>query len=175
MSLLAAGCNGQKARSSSVDYVSGIAIDAQKEVVRRELGLQWPLEVGKGTLACESGAVFFRSGGIDYAVNDSAKARGVRPIDPIWEFRSEGWPSNPLKRITQDTRRRIFSELLACERTASSDVLRCKEHVRRSAGLSESELQQVQAEGIERRWPPLSANRKNIEPLIKIGLRLCHK
>jgi hypothetical protein len=48
MSLLTAGCNSQKERSASADYIRGIAIDAQREVVRGELGLEWPLEVGKG-------------------------------------------------------------------------------------------------------------------------------
>ena len=41
------------------------------------------------------------------------------------------------------------------------------------AQLTEAELEQVTAEGVERRWPPLKPNRQSLDPLLNVGARLC--
>jgi hypothetical protein len=87
----------------------------------------------------------------------------------MWEDRTEGWPSNPLKRIPQDTRKRIYAEIAACDKAPST----CKEGIRVRAKLTESELDQVIAEGVERRWPPQKPNRKSLDPLLNVGTKLC--
>jgi len=114
----------------------------------------------------------FRTQGIDYALNDAARSRGIRPIDPIWEDRSEGWPSNPLKRIPQDTRKRVYAEFAACQESQNS-LSACRDRVRVSAQLTDAELEQIIAEGVERRWPPQKPNRKSLDPLLAVGAKLC--
>lgn len=43
-------------------------------ISRAQLGDAWPLAVDAGILSCEGGALLFRSGGVVYAVNGTAKA-----------------------------------------------------------------------------------------------------
>lgn len=43
-------------------------------ISRAQLGEAWPLAVEAGILSCEGGALLFRSGGVTYAVNGTAKA-----------------------------------------------------------------------------------------------------
>ena len=164
------GCSGGQGSSPSLDLIPGIPAEVQRYVSRSELGLLWPLEIGQGTIGCLSGAIVFRGQGIDYALNDAARSRGFRPIDPIWEDRTEGWPSNPLKRISQDMRKRIYAELAACQK-AKGTVSACRERVRVKAQLTDAEVDQIFAEGVERRWPPLKPNRKSLDPLLNVGTR----
>ena len=50
-----------------------------------DLGDAWPLTVEDGLIACQNQAVTFTTGGVTYAVNGTAKDRGLgRDIDPIW-------------------------------------------------------------------------------------------
>ena len=112
-----AGCSSGQGSSPNFDAIPNIPPEAQRYVSRSELGLLWPLEIGQGTIGCVSGAVVSAIQGVDYALNDAARSRGYRPIDPIWEDRTEGWPSNPLKRISQDMRKRIYAELAACQKS----------------------------------------------------------
>jgi hypothetical protein len=172
-SVVSTGCSSdQSSSSTSLDPIPGIPTEAQRYVSRSELGLLWPLEIGQGTIGCVSGAIVFRGQGINYALNDAARSRGFRPIDSIWEDRTEGWPSNPLKRIAQDMRKRIYAELATCQK-AQDSVSACKERVRVRAQLTEAELEQVIAEGVERRWPPLKPNRKSLDPLLNVCTGLC--
>ena len=170
--VVSTGCSSDQGSSPSQESIAGVPPEAQRYVSRSELGVLWPLEIGQGTIGCVSGAIVFRGQGIDYALNDAARSRGFRPIDPIWEDRTEGWPSNPLKRIAQDMRKRIYAELAACQK-AQDAVSACKERVRLRAQLTDAELEQVIAEGVERRWPPLKPNRKSLDPLLNVGTRLC--
>jgi hypothetical protein len=173
--LIAGGCIGERDSSALLDPIPDIPRSAQRRVSRGQLGLQWPFKVGQGTIGCASGAMVFRSQGINYALNDAAKSRGFSPVDPIWEFRSEGWPSNPLKRIPQDLRKKIFTDFVACKKalTQGSSEEPCKQRARRFVDLTDAELSQIEAEGIERRWPPESPNRKSLDPLLKMGAQLC--
>ncbi|WPD17984.1 DUF2511 domain-containing protein [Thermaerobacter composti] len=64
--------------SSSHDEALGTRISAE------DLGEEWPLTVDSGYLRCDQQAVIFHHDGVDYAVNGTAKSRGLPPIDPIW-------------------------------------------------------------------------------------------
>ncbi len=62
-----AGCG----RSTAVvsDPVPGLPAAQQRTITRTELGYQWPFTVGVGTVACDGGALAFRSGGTTYALS----------------------------------------------------------------------------------------------------------
>jgi hypothetical protein len=127
-------------------------------------------------LGCVFDVVVFRFDGVTYAVNDSAKLRGFASIEPIRLTQSSGWPRDPLKRLPQEQRRRIFAQASACERGAAGDTIgaaQCKQRLRQAVGLSEADLKQIEAEGLERLWPPLRPNRVSLERLIEAGLKLC--
>lgn len=60
--------------------------DGRVYITTTDVGDQWPLTVPGGYLSCERGhAVVFRQGGVDYAVNGSARALRYAPINPIWK------------------------------------------------------------------------------------------
>lgn len=63
-------------------------------VSRADLGDAWPLTVKEGTLLCVDQAVVFSTGGVNYAVNGTAKGRasefGWRDIATIWADGSAG-------------------------------------------------------------------------------------
>ena len=138
---------------------------------RPVLGDQWPLTLVEGTLGCIDDAVVFRARDKTYAVNAVARSRGFSPIEPILLFEGSGPPSNPLGRIKQDVRTQIFAEASACERRADAEV--CKAEVRTKHRLSDADLKQVEAEGHERRWPPLPREKMRLQPLVDRGLKLC--
>jgi hypothetical protein len=52
-------------------------------------------------------------------------------------------------------------------------VSACRERVRVKAQLTEAEVDQIFADGVERRWPPLTPNRKSLDPLLNVGTTLC--
>ena len=167
---LSSACSSGGARTIA-DPIPDIPRNQQRTIDRSELGLSWPLSVGTGTLGCSSGAVVFRAGGVNYALNDAARSRSLAAVDPIWQFQSSGPPSNPLKGVNQDQRMRVFSESAACDRGADASI--CKQRLRATARLSEADLKQIEAEGVERRWPPLERPRIRIDPLVAAGLKLC--
>ena len=71
---------------------------------------------------------------------------------------------------------RLFEESAACERKggdASAETARCKQRLRESRGMSEADLTQIEAEGHERLWPPLSSKPIGMDPLVEAGLKLC--
>jgi uncharacterized protein DUF2511 len=169
---LSCGC-GERRSSSIAEPIPDIPGNHQRTVSRGEFGWQWPFSVGTGTLGCSSGAVVFRAGGTTYAVNDAAKSRGFAPIEAIRLVGSSGPPRNPLKRLTQDQRMRIFAESAACERKTSTESVQCKQALREGRAISEADLTQIEEEGRERRWPPLSPTPISINPLADAGLKLC--
>jgi hypothetical protein len=163
----------------AADLIAGIPQEQQRIANRVQWGPEWPFVVDSGTLACLSGAVVFRAGGVIYALNDPAHARGFADVAPIRELQSSGPPSHPLKRLVQDQRERVFTELMTCEQSpragSSGDTALCEQHIREAYKLTESELQLIEAEGQERFWPPVSRTLKSIGPLAEEGLTLCPK
>jgi len=173
--VLSSACGGQ-IPATAADRIGDIPITEQRAIDRGELGFRWPFTVGQGTLGCQSGAVVFRSAGVNYGVNDAAKARGYAAPDPIWRFRSEGPPTSPLGRIRQDERERIFRESSRCDEQPAAPgqaVENCRRNVREKYRLTDDELKQVEAEGRERLWPPLSPKHIDLAPLLEAGMKLC--
>jgi uncharacterized protein DUF2511 len=154
------------------DPIPGIEASRQRRISRHDFPDAWPFEPGTGTLGCTGGAVVFRVQGVTYALNDMARARGYASVDPIVVSQSKE-PSHPLRRITQDERMRIFRASNDC--SSSSDPAACKRRLAQSHALSPEELAQVEAEGRERSWPPLSPPRKSTEPVVKAGAPMCSK
>jgi hypothetical protein len=65
----------------------------------------------------------------------------------------------------------VFASSVACEKAA--DPARCKQQLREARTLSEADLNQIDAEGRERFWPPLVPKRISLDRLIDAGLKLC--
>jgi hypothetical protein len=80
-------------------------------------------------------------------------------------------PTNPLDRLPQGDRERIFGVARSCER--AKEPAKCRSGVREQYRLSEAELEQILVEGRERTWPPLEPARANVEPILEAGRRLC--
>lgn len=148
----------------------GIPLDRQRQISRVDLVDSWPFTVGTGTLACDGGAVAFRAQGVTYALNAAARARGYDDVSPIVVTQSAE-PGNPLRRVPQDDRMRIFAESAACATTA--DPSGCRHEVASRHQLTTEELDQVDVEGHERTWPPLTAVKRSVKPVADVGLALC--
>ena len=149
----------------------------QRVVDRSHLLEEWPFSVRTGSLGCVSGAVVFRTGDVTYALNEAARARGLATPERIRVRAISGPPKNPLRRVPQDTRMAIFAQTARCETTAgatSTHAAQCKQRVRQSHGLSEADLKQIEAEAAERFWPPLGRPLMTLDPLVEMGLKLCH-
>jgi hypothetical protein len=153
------------------DPIPDIPANQQRHISRREFADTWPFEPGEGTLGCIAEAVVFRAQGTTYALNDAARSRGYASADSILVSQSKP-PSRPLKRITQDERMRIFR---ASEECAAADRAGCKQRLAQSRGLSADELAQIEAEGRERSWPPLSSPRRSTAPVLKAGAAMCSR
>ena len=170
---LCASCTRGTETSDPIDAIPA----RQQRVIRRaELDWRWPLTVGTGTLGCVSGAVVFRSGGVNYAVNDQAQRRGFASIEPLRIAQPSGPPQNPLKGLPQDVRMRIFAESRACDRSSGSNsgaAQACRQRIRARDGLTEADLKQVEMEGEDRVWPPLVRANASLEPLALAGSKLC--
>ena len=102
------------------DPIPEIPRAQQRTIDRSELRWQWPFTVGTGTLGCVDGAIVFRSTGTSYALNDLARSRGFASNESIRQIGASGPPSNPLSRLTQADRERIFAESIACERSPAN-------------------------------------------------------
>jgi hypothetical protein len=166
-----AACSGP---SPPADPIPEVPLAQQRTIARSELGFRWPFTVGQGTLGCVSGAVIFQNGGRRYAVNDAAKPHATAGIESIQAFLSGGPPTNPLGRIRQEERQRIFAACAACgDRPQQADA--CRKALRDHERLSDDELKQVEAEGQERRWPPLAPQRTSLDAVVEAGLRLCRQ
>lgn len=169
--VLSTACGEGRSQRIS-DPIPDVPANQQRRVARVEFGWKWPLRVGVGTLGCISDAVVLRAGGVTYALNEAATSRGFASLDPIWATQSSG-PRDPLKRLTQDQRMRIFAEASACEKANPTDPGGCKQRILETHRLSEQELKQIEAEGRERSWPPLPPMRRSVAPLVDAGLTLC--
>jgi hypothetical protein len=159
------------------DPIPDIPVSQQRAVARTDFDWKWPFSIGHGTLGCIDAAIVFRYDGKTYALNDAARSRGFALVDPIWRVQGPGWPRDPLRKLAQDDRQTVFKQLMACEGDGSvetrSQAALCKQNLARTRGLSGPELQQINAEGHERLWPPLERERASLAPLLEAGQQLC--
>jgi hypothetical protein len=165
---------------------------ARGYISRADFGQQWPLTVADGVLSCQNGAVTFASGGVVYGVNGTAKSRGFRGIDPIWQLAPPRTTSAVVERLSMEQRQAIFAARVGCEDRADKDAektcpndihaqtdyernlaSRCNAGVRKKYHVSEQEFSAIGNEGVAYSWPPLTPLRVSIGPLIQRGLALC--
>src|SRR3954453_4907498 len=162
-------CGGS---ATTRDPVEGIPISRQRTISRAALGFRWPLSVGVGTLACDdAGTVLFRSQGITYLLH--GQRAGTHDVQALRIPEPAAPPSNQLKRLKQLEREDAFRQVTRCESNAS-DKAGCRRAAVQRLGLSDAEWEQIDIEGHERRWPPLSRAMMSLDPLIAAGRALCH-
>jgi hypothetical protein len=167
------------ARSAEVvlDPVPGVPPAQQRTITRSDLDYRWPFIVGVGTVACDAGVLAFRSQGTTYALGPGAATRGYANVDVIRAVQGSGPPSDPVSRLAQDVRIRIFAQTSACETAGGTEgrrrVSECKARVRENSGVSDGELARIEAEGKERNWPPLAPALMSLEPVIAVAGQLC--
>jgi hypothetical protein len=169
--LLLAGCG--KSSPPIADPVEGIALTQQRTIDRNELGYKWPFDAGTGTIACDGGALFFRANGTTYALSRGAGTRGYADIDAIRRTQGSGPPSDPVSRLTQEERIRIFAQSSACGSENPGSVGDCKARLRTRSKISESELTRIEAEGAERYWPPLKPPLMSLDAVTDAARQLC--
>lgn len=157
------------------DPIPEIPRAQQRTIDRSELRWQWPFTVGTGTLGCVDGAIVFRSTGTSYALNDLARSRGFASNESIRQIGASGPPSNPLSRLTQADRERIFAESIACERSPAQLVGTegCKRRLLDVWHVGAEELTQIETEGRERLWPPLQRKPLPLDAVLSAGSKLC--
>jgi hypothetical protein len=161
-------CGGS---ATTRDPVEGIPISRQRTISRAALGFRWPLSVGVGTLACDdAGTVLFRSQGITYLLH--GERAGTHDVQALRMPEPAAPPSNPLKRLKQADREDAFQQVTRCESHAA-DKAGCRRAAVQRLGLSDAEWEQIDVEGHERRWPPLSRAAMSLDPLIAAGRALC--
>ena len=166
-------CCCSKSTPTIADPVEGIPLTQQRTIDRNELGYKWPFDVGTGTIACDGGALFFRAGGTTYALSRGAGTRGYADIDAIRRVQGSGPPSDPVARLTQDERMKIFAQSSACNSDYPGTVSECKARIRARGNLSESELTRIEAEGAERSWPPLKPPLMSLDAVNEAARQLC--
>lgn len=163
-------CSGGPVRVT--DPIPDVPATQQRVTSRGEFPDLWPFIPGSGTIGCVSNAVAFRAQGVTYALNDAARARGYVSVDPIVVTRSAG-PTNPLGRLRQDERMQVFAASEVCKSRA--DRSSCRRELAGAHHLSDDELAQIDAEGRERSWPPLTAPKMSLDAVVRAGLALCPK
>jgi hypothetical protein len=161
------------------DPVPGIAATRQRTITRNEFGFAWPFEVGTGTIACDGGALAFRAGGTTYALSRGAGTRTYANIDAIRRRQGGGPPTDPVSRLTQETRMKLFAQSSGCGASTGGATARgvdeCKARIRDRAGISESELTRIEAEGAERFWPPAERPLMPLDPIVAEANTLCSR
>jgi hypothetical protein len=170
-----AACGRQQ--PAVADPVEGIPLAQQRTITRNEIGYKWPFEMGVGTIACDGGALFFRTAGTTYALSRGAGTRGYASVDAIRREQGSGPPSDPVSRLTQDARIKLFAQASACDSDAraagSPRAAECRARLRERHGLSEGELTKIEAEGVERNWPPLPPIQMSLDPIVDAARPLC--
>ncbi len=69
---------------------------------------------------------------------------------------------------------KVFADVSACGDAAGSlRAAECKTRIREHAGVSEAELAKIEAEGVERNWPPLPPILMSLDPITEAGRLLC--
>jgi hypothetical protein len=144
-------------------------------VSQNAFGKQWPLTVSAGVLVCDrsSGAVLFETGGERYALNERAQRLGLRPIDSIQQTAGPLFRFIPLSRLPEPERRRAFRRFMECRDHRSSTPPECDSEIAEQYRLTRDELGFLLSEGTALRWPPLSAVRASLFPLVMRGSELC--
>jgi hypothetical protein len=61
----------------------------------------------------------------------------------------------PAKRLTVQQRREIFLALVRIQDEGSMTVGESLQHIQKEYAISESQLKQIEEEGIDKEWPPL--------------------
>jgi hypothetical protein len=170
-----AGCG--PAPQTVAEPIEGVPLTQQRTITRNEVGFKWPFEVGSGTIACDGGALFFRTAGTTYALSRGAGTRGYANVDAIRRVQGSGPPSDPVSRLTQDMRMQLFARLSACAAppgaAAPRSAAECKARIGKQSSLSESELARIEAEGVERNWPPLPRVLMNLDAVTDAARQLC--
>jgi hypothetical protein len=169
--IVLSGCGKQT--PPIAEPVQGVPLTQQRTITRSELGFKWPFDVGTGTIACDGGALFFRAAGTTYALSKGAGTRGYADIDTIRRHQGSGPPSDPVSRLTQDVRMKIFAQLSACGSGGPGGGAECKARIRARESISEDELTRIEAEGAERSWPPLKQPLMSLEATIDVARQLC--
>jgi Double zinc ribbon/Protein of unknown function (DUF2511) len=182
----------------------------ERHISSTEYGDRWPFTVSDGVLSCVAvgklgatsvGAVYFRVGATNYAVNGVAKGRGGNPnFETIWRTRPVSSPPNIVARVPEPERRDIFRTEVACLEQAERAALlkfpgasslselktsavyeekmlaNCKQQVMAKNALTATELDLIDAEGYALHWPPNTPPRAaSIGPIIEDGLELCSR
>jgi hypothetical protein len=170
-----AACGRQE--PAVADPVEGVPLAQQRTITRNEVGYKWPFDMGAGTVACDGGALFFRANGTTYALSRGAGTRGYANVDAIRRVQGSGPPSDPVSRLTQDVREKVFADVSACgdasSAAGSQRAAECKARIRERAGLSEDELSKIEAEGVERNWPPRPSILMSLDPITEAARSLC--
>jgi Protein of unknown function (DUF2511) len=152
------------------DPIEGVPVARQRAVSRTEFGFRWPLSVGVGVLACDqAGTILFRTQGATYPLT----GRGSRIADlaPYRMLEASEPPTNPLRRVKQNDRMAVFASVMSC---APQDTP-CSTAALQRVGLTRDEWNQIETEGRERRWPPLTRGQMPLDPLIAAGRPLCDR
>ena len=159
------------------DPVQGVPLAQQRTIDRAELGFKWPFDVGTGTIACDGGALFFRSGGTTYALSKGAGTRGYANVDAIRRVQGSGPPSDPLPGLTQEMRMKLFAQSSGCgtadDNAGKRRIAECKARIREVNKLTESDLARIEAEGVERFWPPGKPPLMSLDALAEAARQLC--
>jgi len=159
------------------DPIENLPLAQQRTITRNEVGYKWPFNMGAGTIACDAGALFFRADGTTYALSRGAGTRGYANVDAIRRVQGSGPPSDPVSRLTQEVRMKLFADVSACATGAGSSgsqrAAECRSRIRERSGISEPELTRIEAEGVERNWPPLPPILMSLDPITEAGRLLC--
>jgi len=79
--------------------------------------------------------------------------------------------------LTQEARVKLFADVSACATAAGSSgsqrAAECRARLRGRHDLSESELTKIEAEGVERNWPPLPPILMSLDPITEAARLLC--
>jgi hypothetical protein len=60
------------------------------------------------------------------------------------------------KRLTVQQRREIFHSLVTTQDLGMMTVAQSREHISKQFDISDSQLKQIEDEGLENEWPPLN-------------------
>lgn len=152
------------------DPIGNVPLNSQRAVSRVDFSFRWPLSVGAGVLGCDQdNRILFRTQGVTYQL--AGRTDGAAGVEPLRIPEPSPPPTNPLRRMKQGDRMAAFASMTACASQPSSDL--CASATLERFGLSREEWTQVEAEGRERRWPPLTREYMSLEPLIASGRTLC--
>jgi hypothetical protein len=168
--LCAAGCGSHETPITGA--VPGVPLSHQRTITRGEFGFRWPLSVGVGVLACDQqGAILFRTQGTTYEL--SGNPGNGSDVQVLRVAEGSGPPTNPLRRITQVDRMRAFESVTSC--ASHPNDTHCVDKTLQRLGISRDDWALIEAEGKERRWPPLTRDMMPLDPLLAAGRDLCAK